>query len=551
MESSQIETRLASIEARLSKIESNLKIQTPPLASDREFDPWQQPRPTTKSYKAPAPSEKLDERPGNWLGIIAIVCFVLAAAFIIKLSIESGWLTPVRQIGLAGLLGISLIGTGLALMKSDRTYASLLPGGGIIVLYLTGFAAHRMYSLITFETAIATTALVSALCVWLYIKIRHDVYPITATVGAYIAPVVLWTGLEPAFSIYYYIVCSVTFATISIWVGSRTLTLISSYLAIVMTSVIGMDLHDNVLVASALALNFVIFATGNTLYSVKTTKPLDETEAWCFLPILLIFYAAEYHFIDHIQPGLAPWLSMGFAGILTVLYLLARAYGMHGQGSQSLVLAFASLVGFHSVYLELMPDDMRPWLFVVIVLITALFPSKLTTRDPNSPYALPALALFAIVVIEYFTIAFNVLRYGYSSWMWVSLAAIASIWVLNLRSDNQSKSGDTTSGYALLGSAHILAILSLYRLGTDHGSLAVSAAWLCYAVGVILFSFIRKDEVMAKSALFVLAFAAGKALLYDAASAPTVIRIVCLLLTGAVLYGCGFFMRKVSEWKHD
>lgn len=90
---------------------------------------------------------------------------------------------------------------------------------------------------------------------------------------------------------------------------------------------------------------------------------------------------------------------------------------------------------------------------------------------------------------------------------------------------------------------------ALYQLTEDVSSLAVSASWLFYAVAVMGFAFIRKDELMAKSALLVLAFAAGKALLYDAASAPTTIRIFCLLLTGAVLYGCGFFMRRIAHWK--
>ena len=63
-----------------------------------------------------------------------------------------------------------------------------------------------------------------------------------------------------------------------------------------------------------------------------------------------------------------------------------------------------------------------------------------------------------------------------------------------------------------------------------------------------MFAFARRDDVMAKSALFVLGFAAGKALLFDAASASTVVRIFCLLLTGAVLYGCGLFMRKIGSW---
>lgn len=93
-----------------------------------------------------------------------------------------------------------------------------------------------------------------------------------------------------------------------------------------------------------------------------------------------------------------------------------------------------------------------------------------------------------------------------------------------------------------------LAILGFYRFTENYGSVAVSAAWLFYAVAVMFFAFIKRDELMAKSAMFVLALAAGKALLYDAASAPTIIRIVCLLLTGVVLYGCGFFMRKINEW---
>jgi len=542
--------RLATIEARLSKIESTLKISTATtVIPSSGSDPWMQPLSAAKP-KTPQPSTSIEEfsvRPGNWLGIIAIACFVLAAAFIIKLSIDSGWLTPVRQIGLAALLGISLIGVGLGLLKSDRSYASLLPGGGVIVLYLTGFAAHRYYHLITFETGIAITTLVSALCIGLYTKIKHDIYPITAAIGAYIGPVVLWTGLEPAFSVYYYIACSIAFATISIWVQSRTLILVSSCLAIVMTSLIGVDLHDNVLVACALALNFALFTAGNYLYSLNASKSMSETEAYCFFPVLLTFYAAEYYFIDLIKPGLAPWLSLAFAALLVGVYLLARQSRVSGKGSQFLALGFATVVGVHSVYLELMPDDFRPWLFVIIVLLAALVPSRLAMRDFDGAYALPVLALFGIVITEYLTIAFNILHYSDASWMYVALAAAGSIWVLQLRADNQTQ--DDTQGYCLLGSAHILAILGLYRLVTDQGSLAVSAAWLFYAVGVIVFAFVRKDEVMAKSALFVLTFAAGKALLYDAASAPTVIRIVCLLLTGAVLYGCGFFMRRISDWK--
>jgi hypothetical protein len=80
-------------------------------------------------------------------------------------------------------------------------------------------------------------------------------------------------------------------------------------------------------------------------------------------------------------------------------------------------------------------------------------------------------------------------------------------------------------------------------------SLAVSASWLCYAALVIGYAFFLKDRIMADSAMMVLGIAAVKALLYDAASAPTLVRILCLLLTGMVLYVCGFLIKKIAAWR--
>ncbi|MDX2027015.1 MAG: DUF2339 domain-containing protein [Alphaproteobacteria bacterium] len=543
MDISKIEKRLTSIELRLSRVEGALQLSaaaTPPAPA-----PSSTPKqPTTVLRTAAITTEQ--EKPGNWLGIIAVICFVLAAGFIIKLSIDSGWLTPERQIGLAALLGLSLIGSGLALLKSDREYASLLPGAGVIVLYLTAFAAHRYYKLIPFELALATTSIISALCIWLYTRVKHDAYPITAAAGAYIAPVILGLHTQGVFSVYYFLFCSLTFAVISIWLSSRMLTLVSAYMAILMTGYVGIDLNQNALIACMLALHFFIFAIGTYLYTAHNREALTEREAWAFLPVLLLFYAIEYHYIDLIQPHLAPWISLGFAGVLISLYLLARRYFKDGLGSETILAAYTTIVLFHSFYLEILPSDVRPWLFVAIMLAATFLPTSLLERKIRIPL-IPA-AIFMILGIEYVRML-SELWTGYSpEWLAVSFASFGSIWVVLLGACNKFNKEDVYI-HPLLGAAHILAVLGLYRLTTDISSLAVSASWLFYAVAVITLAFARKDRIMAKSALFVLGFAAGKALLYDAASAPTVIRILCLLLTGAVLYGCGFMMRKVDDWK--
>ena len=135
-------------------------------------------------------------KPGNWLGLIAVAHFVLAAGFILKLSIETEWLTPGRQIGLAIVLGMSLVGAGFAFMKSN-----------------------------------------------------------------YLSPAFLDLGPREEFAIYYYVLASIAFSTISIWVRSRTLTIVSAYLAILMAAANGFGASQSYeLIALVLFVHFLIFS---------------------------------------------------------------------------------------------------------------------------------------------------------------------------------------------------------------------------------------------------------------------------------------------------
>lgn len=546
----QLEERLTSIETRLSRIEQHFYI--PPekpqkISKSPSFQKRNEPEVTSADYSH---FEFLVSKPGNWLGLIAIICFVFAAGFIIKLSIDTGWLTPARQIGLSYLLGLVLIGAGLALLYSDRAYASLLPGAGMIVLYLTTFAAHQFYSLISFETGIFVTCIVSAICIWLYLKIRHDAYAIIAAAGVYLAPLALEFRTEAVFSLYFFIVCSFAFATISIWVRSRALTMIAGYLSILVTGYIGLNLKQDALLCVILPIHFLIFSIGTYLYSLKTREPLTERESWSFFPVLLLFYVLEYNFLYRIHPNLAPWISLLFAALLITLYLGAEKwFPKQSLNSQPMILAFASIVAFHAVYLELLPNDVRPWLFIAITIGFATLPIRFLNINNFYKYLIPILAVLIILVLEYVSMIHHLLDGKLElHWMLVALASVASLWFLIIAKDYEISKKDEY-GYAILSFAHILAITAFYRLTIDLSSLAVSASWLLYAIAVIAFAYYRKDKVMALSALVVLSFAAGKALLYDAASAPTIVRILCLLLTGAVLYGAGYLMRKITQWK--
>ncbi|MDD5586842.1 MAG: hypothetical protein PHY92_07810, partial [Alphaproteobacteria bacterium] len=92
METPRLEDRLTSIETRLSKIESRFGTSTEAPPAKKESNPWIHDSSPRSPRQESAPLNLPEATQGNWLGIIAVVCFVLAAGFIIKLSIDSGWL---------------------------------------------------------------------------------------------------------------------------------------------------------------------------------------------------------------------------------------------------------------------------------------------------------------------------------------------------------------------------------------------------------------------------------------------------------------------------
>ena len=124
------EKRFVGMEARLARLEALLAA----MATGRPQHARPQPAPPVPP--SDAPREALcddyalrdDERPRErkpalhdetrpalatsilgWGGALALV---LAAAYLIRLAIDTGWLTPVRQVGLAAIAGLALIAAG-------------------------------------------------------------------------------------------------------------------------------------------------------------------------------------------------------------------------------------------------------------------------------------------------------------------------------------------------------------------------------------------------------------------------------------------------------
>jgi len=105
---------------------------------------------------APAPArlpaakaETLEERLGVrlfiWVGGIALA---LAGAFLVKYSIDQGWLGPAVRCALGVALGLALLAGGEWMRSRDGRIAQSVSAAGVAVLYASLFAAIALYDLI-------------------------------------------------------------------------------------------------------------------------------------------------------------------------------------------------------------------------------------------------------------------------------------------------------------------------------------------------------------------------------------------------------------------
>lgn len=555
-----LEKRLDRLESRLERIEQHLNL-APSAPAEETFafhtiPPAQEsnlpPRQNTATHPLPEAKHDASRSPGGaitrllgWGGALALV---MAAAYLIKLAYDSGWLmlsAPMR-VGIAFVCGWALIATGLHLRHKDRHYASLLPAAGVVILFLAIYGAHLHYRLIGSATAASGIILTCGASLWLCRTFASDLYGLFAIAGSYSAPFLLDIPSQPVGRLtLYYSAWSIGFCLYSLLAGRRRYYLLAFYFAVV-----GFDLlwrqtarqqWQVALIYQFLQLS--VFLACTVLFSLRHKRPLDQRAATLHLPILLIFYLLHYSLLHRHLPNLAPWVALAVATAIGFSGQLADRLSKHTSAGGRLILTcFAGLALVHIGYLELTPPLLRPWLALL---------------------TLPAL------------LAWTATRHRQLNTDWPLLAAIGMLWLVNFsqvlgkelptRISGQPiltllHAVELYAGYALLrnrATVHRLLQGSLIYLGhlaamaaawqLLHSSLGVSFAWGLLALTCLGLCLKLHDRVLGHSSLLLFGFSALKVLLHDLAGAAPLVRIGCLLVVGVTFYAGGWLYRYIEK----
>ena len=128
--------------------------------------------------------------------ILGGVSLVLAGVFLVRYTIEHGYLGPTARFVLGLLFGFALIAGGEWLRRTGRLAAGVhaaLVASGVLIIYSALLVGLHVYSLFSAETAFVCMAAVSAFAMMLALK--HG--PLMAGMGlpgAYLVPILVSTG---------------------------------------------------------------------------------------------------------------------------------------------------------------------------------------------------------------------------------------------------------------------------------------------------------------------------------------------------------------------
>src|SRR5205085_1748813 len=130
----------------------------------------------------------------NWLGIIAVV---VGVSFFLKYAFDQHWIGPMGRVLLGGVAGCAILALAERLrLRGYQAYAYVLSGGGILILYLSVYAAFSFYHLISQPFAFGLMAFVTATAVVLSARYHAYAIAVLGLIGGFMTPQLLATNVD-------------------------------------------------------------------------------------------------------------------------------------------------------------------------------------------------------------------------------------------------------------------------------------------------------------------------------------------------------------------
>ncbi|MEY0974904.1 DUF2339 domain-containing protein [Providencia rettgeri] len=240
---------------------------------------------------------------GNPVAKIGILLLFLGVAYLLNYSVQNEIISPQMRLIFSAVGCLALLGTGWWLRNKKALFGLILQGGAIGCLYITIFAAFKLYTMMPYGMAFAFMLLICAASIALALLQRTISLAVLASIGGYLAPILLSTGGGSHVVLFsYYLMLSIGILVISVWQAWRPLNLVGMVMTYGVAILWGLDNYQSDYYLSCqlfIIANLVVFNALTQLFSLRFehSKQLVVDNTLLFVPpfisIALQFFISE------------------------------------------------------------------------------------------------------------------------------------------------------------------------------------------------------------------------------------------------------------------
>lgn len=262
---------------------------------------------------------------GNPIVNIGMVVMFFGVSFLVKYASSQG-LFPI-EFRLTGVIlgAIALLVFGWKTRLRAGSYGLVLQGGGIAIIYLTLFAAAKMYGLIPLGIAFGLLFLVVMLGVLLALLQNTQILAILATAGGFLAPILTSTGDGSHVGLFsFYLILNLGILAIALYKSWRLLNWVGFMFTFVITAAWGVLKYEPIFYASTqpfLIAFFALYLIVSILFSFKQPTNLKGmVDGSLVFGLPLVAFGLQTTLLKHTEYGLA--IS---ALVLAAIYIMLSA----------------------------------------------------------------------------------------------------------------------------------------------------------------------------------------------------------------------------------
>lgn len=267
---------------------------------------------------------------GNTLVRSGIVILFIGVTFLLKYAAEHTQVPIELRLISIVFSGIALLVAGWRLRDKRPQYSWALQGGGIGILYLTIFAAIKLYQLIPAGPAFALLVLVAFLSAFIAIKQSAMPLAILGFTGGFLAPILTSTGQGSHVGLFsYYLVLNLGIAFAAFHKSWRPLNILGWAFTFIIGTLWGAKNYNPENFATTepfLIIFFLLFTGIAVLFAYRqATKVNDYVDATLVFGTPLVAFSLQYALLRDSNFGLAySALSLGIFYIGLAWWVLSR-----------------------------------------------------------------------------------------------------------------------------------------------------------------------------------------------------------------------------------